>query len=204
MKKTILAFLCCSLFLMEGCGGVTAGRISSEEGDVKASAITDKWIKKDSENAAKEIMNQLETHRGFQRYMAKLNRQPILYIRDVSNQTEDAYFPIAELNNALLKEISRSGDFILLDRAASKKLEEELAYQHGGATKRQTAKKVGQFENVDLMIFGEITMQKISEDGETIKQYTVNMRLTDLETGVEVARMDYEVQKFMERSRFSW
>ncbi len=204
MQKMILAFLCSGFLFLEGCSGVTAGRISAEEGDLKASSITDKWIKKDSENAAKEIMNQLATHRGFQRYMAKLNHQPVLYIRDVSNQTEDAYFPIAELNNALLKEISRSGEFVLLDRAASQKLEEELAYQHGGATKRKTAKKVGQFENVDLMIFGEITMQKISEKGETVKQYTVNMRLTDLETGVEIARMDYEVQKFMERSRFSW
>ncbi|NCB49061.1 MAG: hypothetical protein EOM53_00035 [Alphaproteobacteria bacterium] len=204
MNYTFRTFMGLSLLLLAGCSGVKAGRISASEGDTRASAITDKWIKQDSVNAAKEIISQLETHRGFRRYLNKLKRQPVLYIREVSNETEDAYFPIEELNNALLKEISRTGDFILLDRASSKKLEEELAYQHGGATKRKTAKKVGQFENVDAMIFGEITMQKIQEGGETVKQYTVNIRLTNLETGVEIARMDFETQKYLERGAFKW
>ena len=58
--------------------------------------------------------------------MAKLGRRPKIFIADVQNQTSEAYFPIADLNDELLNEFSFSGDYILIDNNAREKLLKEI------------------------------------------------------------------------------
>ena len=101
-------FLLCILALGLSACSTTGGRVSTAEGD--AMMKTDRWTKVDSETAAQEIMTQLYEHPAWQEYVDNLGHKPKLFIKDITNNTADPYFRISELNNALLKQISKSNN----------------------------------------------------------------------------------------------
>jgi hypothetical protein len=68
----------------------------------------------------------------------------------------------------------------------------------------KTAKKVGKQTGADLMIFGNIYMKPESRDGKTIKQYALNLRITDIEKGVEIFRSRVKLSKFSNQSKVGW
>ena len=47
-------------------------------------------------------------------------------------------------------------------------------------------------------------MKPQSRDGKTIKQYSVNLRMTNIEKGVEVLRVRTKVSKYSESSKYGW
>ncbi len=196
-KSCLLILLTASL---AACG-TSGGRVTLEEGD--AMMKTDRWTKVDSETAAKQIMAQLYDYPAWDRYVANLGHRPKLFIKDVENKTADPYFRIDELNNALLKQISRTGDFVLIDRAQTEKINDELKYQRGGTVVAKDIQKIEE-TGADTLIFGEITMEPIRDGGQTVKEYTVNIRMTNIRTKEEIARMDYSVTKYTKRGALSW
>lgn len=196
--KTILLS---GLLIFTGACSTVGGRLSTAEGD--AMMKTGKWTKVDSETAAAEIMAQMTSHPVFADYAGKLGHKPKLFIRDVENKTADPYFRVDELNNALLNRISRSGRFVLIDRAAAQKINQEIVYQMSGTVKRDDIRKIAE-TGAEMLIFGEITMEPVIQDGLTVNEYTVNMRLTDISSKEEIARMDYTTTKYVKRGAFSW
>jgi hypothetical protein len=201
-KLTILAILGLSL---ASCGSsFKAKRVSSDESDEKALEITDKWITRDTENAVRDTLKKMQAHKGFKRYMGKLGRQPKVFIAEVQNMTANAYFPIDDMNDELLDEFSASGDFVLIDAAARENLLKEITYQNGGMVDAREVKQIGRQSGADLLIFGAVRMKPASRDGKTIKQYSVNLRMTDLERGIEVLRTRVKVNKYSEQSSSGW
>jgi formaldehyde-activating enzyme involved in methanogenesis len=67
-----------------------------------------------------------------------------------------------------------------------------------------TAKVVGRQTGADLMIFGNVHMKPETRDGRTIKQYSVNIRMTDIEKAVEVMRARTTLSKYSEQSKRGW
>ncbi len=65
-------------------------------------------------------------------------------------------------------------------------------------------KNIGKQAGADLLIFGAVRMQPQSRDGKTIKEYSVNIRMTDLEKGIEVLRTRTKVNKYSEQSSTGW
>ena len=65
-------------------------------------------------------------------------------------------------------------------------------------------KRIGKMTGADLIIFGAVRMKPETRDGRTIKEYSVNMRMTDIETGVEVLRTRNKINKYSEQSSFGW
>lgn len=203
MKKNLLLLLA-TLMVISSCGSFKAKRVGGDEGDELAMEITDKWVLRDTENAANSIIKQIQAHKGFKRYLMKLGRTPKVFIAEVQNQTSEPYFPIADLNDELLNDFSSSGDFILIDAAARENLLKEIQYQNDGMVDPREIKSIGKQSGADLLIFGNVRMAPRSRDGKTIKQYTVNIRMTDLERGIEVLRTRYKTQKFSEQSSTGW
>jgi hypothetical protein len=179
-------------------------RVSLDKSDKLAANITNKWVAKDTELAIKDVLKQLENHKNFQKYLVRLGRKPKLFIAEVQNQTSEAYFPIADLNDELLNEFSFSGDFILMDAAAREKILGEIKYQAGGMIDPKQVKKIGRASGADLMIFGDIRMKPETLKEKTLKDYTVNLRITEIETGEEVARVRYKISKYSESKNYSW
>lgn len=196
-------FLLSSLMLVSlvGCGSFEAKRVDAQTSDEKGLKITDNWMSADTTQAIADVLKQIKAHKGFQRYLAQNGgNPPKLFIADVQNQTSEAYFPIGDLNDELLNELSASGEFVLVDAAAREKILGEVKYQNDGMVDPKTAKQVGRQTGADLMIFGNVYMKPEKRDGKTIKEYSVNLRMTDVEKAVEVMRARTKVFKYSEKS----
>jgi len=201
MKKILIV----SLLAIAACGpSIQTSRVSLEESDKQAATITDEWVMKDTELASADIIRKIEEHKGFQRYLAQLGRKPKLFISDVQNATSEPYFPVADLNDELLSQFSASGEFVLIDAAQREKILKEIQYQNDGMVDPKQAKSIGRASGADLMAFGDIRMQPKTLAGRTIKEYSVNMRMTNIETGEEVLRVRYTTQKYSKRSGSRW
>lgn len=207
MKNSFKKVVCISsmVLLSVSCAPkIKTERISLEKSDELAMTITDEWIMTDTQNAVQAILKQIEQHRGYQTYLAKLGRRPKLFIADVQNQTSEAYFPIGDLNDELLNEFSYSGDYVLIDNNAREKLLSEIKYQNDGMVRPEDVKKIGRASGADLMIFGDIRMKPQTLSGRTVKDYSVNIRMTDLESQEEVLRTRYKTSKYSKRSGAGW
>ncbi|MEC7277797.1 MAG: hypothetical protein VXV96_15855 [Bdellovibrionota bacterium] len=198
------ALLLLSLVALVGCGSFQAKRVDSEESDERALEITDKWVQRDTEKVIGDTLKQIEKHKGFQRYLAKNGRRPKIFIAEVQNETSEPYFPIRDMNDELLYEFSASGEFVLIDAEAREKLLKEIKYQNDGMVDPSQAKMIGKQSGADLLVFGAVRMQPRSRDGKTIKQYSVNLRMTNLESAEEVLRTRVKVSKYSEQSSSGW
>jgi penicillin-binding protein activator len=198
MKIVLLLGL---LMIAASCGSFKAQRVDAQTSDEKGLRITDNWMSADTRQAISDIIKQIQAHRGFQRYLAQRGGEPPrLFIAEVQNQTSEAYFPIGDLNDELLNELSASGDFVLVDAAAREKILSEVKYQNDGMVDPKTAAQVGKQTGADVMIFGNVYMKPEKRDGKTIKEYSVNIRMTNVEKAVEVMRARTQVFKFSQKS----
>ena len=99
---------------------------------------------------------------------------------------------------------SQSGEFILIDASARDKVLKEIQYQNDGMVSAREVKSIGNAAGADLLVFGAVRMQPKSRGGKTIKEYSINIRMTDLERGVEVLRTRAKVQKYSDQSSSGW
>jgi len=206
MKKINVSmfFILASLLLSTSCGSFKAKRVDASESDEKALEITDQWVAGDTEKVIRDVLKQVQDHKGFQAYLRKHGTSPKVFIGEVQNMTSEAYFPINDINDEMLNEFSSSGDFVLIDAAAREAILKEITYQNDGMVDPSTAKKVGKQTGADLMIFGNVYMKPESRDGKTIKQYSVNIRMTDVEKAVEVLRVRTKLSKYSEQKATGW
>lgn len=200
--KFILAVLSISL-LATSCGSFKAKRVDANESDEKGLSITDNWMSADTTQAVADIIKQMKAHPGFSKMKAR-HGTPKVFIAEVQNQTSEAYFPIGDMNDELLNELSVSGDFELVDQAAREKILGEITYQNDGMVDPATVKKIGKQTGADVMIFGNVYMKPEKRDGKTIKEYSVNIRLTDIERATELLRTRTKVFKYSEKNATSW
>jgi uncharacterized protein (TIGR02722 family) len=200
--KFIIAILSLSL-LAASCGGFKAKRVDANESDEKGLGITDNWMSADTTQAVTDIIKQMKAHPGFSKMKAR-HGTPKVFIAEVQNQTSEAYFPIGDMNDELLNELSLSGEFELVDNQAREKLLGEITYQNDGMVDPATVKKIGKQTGADVMIFGNVYMKPEKRDGKTIKEYSVNIRMTDIEKATELLRTRTKVFKYSEKNASSW
>ena len=202
MQKLIM-----SLFLgatMLSCSSFKAERVDDKMADEKGLAITDNWMGEDTDRAVKELIQQMKNHKGYQKVLARSAKEPRIFIAEVQNNTSEAYFPINDFNDEFLNEISAMGDFVLVDNKARAKILEEITYQNDGMVSPDTAKQIGKQLGADYLIFGNVYMKPEKRSGKTIKEYSVNLRMTRIETATEVFRVRTRVNKFSDKSSYSW
>ena len=200
----IFIILCITILNISCAPKIKTERISLQKSDELASTITDEWVATDTEMAVQNIIEKINSHRGFQNYLLKLGRKPKIFIGEVQNQTSEAYFPVGDLNDELLNEFSESGDYILIDADARDKILKEITYQNDGMVRPEDIKKIGRASGADLIVFGNIRMKPETLSGKTIKDYSVNIRMTEIESGEEVMRTRYKISKYSKRSGMSW
>jgi penicillin-binding protein activator len=200
--KILISILAMTL-LASSCGSFKAERVDANTSDEKGLSITDNWMSADTTQSVADTIKQMKSHPGFSKMKARYGT-PKVFVADVQNQTSEAYFPIGDLNDELLNELSMSGDFELVDNQAREKILKEITYQNDGMVDPATAKKIGKQTGADIMIFGNVYMKPEKRDGKTIKEYSVNMRMTDIERATEVLRTRNKVFKYSEKSSVGW
>ncbi len=199
----IIATIVVTSLLAVSCGSFKAERVDANKSDEKGLTITDNWMSADTTQAITDVLKQMKAHKGYTKMMTT-HKTPKVFIAEVQNQTSEAYFPIGDLNDELLNELSASGDFELVDNQAREMLLKEITYQNDGMVDPATVKKIGKQTGADIMIFGNVYMKPEKRDGKTIKEYSVNIRMTDIERAVEVLRTRTKVFKYSEKSASGW
>jgi uncharacterized protein (TIGR02722 family) len=189
--------------LASSCGSFKAERVDANTSDEKGLSITDNWMSADTTQAITDVLKQMKVNPGFSEMKAKFKR-PKVFVGDVQNQTSEAYFPIGDLNDELLNELSASGEFKLIDNQAREKILKEITYQNDGMVDPATAKKIGKQTGADIIIMGNVYMKPEKRDGKTIKEYSVNIRMTEIETAEEVLRTRTKVFKYSQKSKVGW
>ena len=145
MKFAVLNVFAISMCLMiAGCGPkIKTQRMSTSAGDKKAMEVTDNWVMTDTTTAIQEVLKQMQNHKGYQRYITNMNgKTPKLFIAEIQNNTSEAYFPIQDMNDELLNELSASGEFILIDEVARNRILKEIKYQNDGMVDPKDVKSI--------------------------------------------------------------
>lgn len=206
MKKIGFLTLLVMASMLTACGpSMKAQRMTTAQGDEMANEITDGWLATDTTNAVNSIIKQMLQHKGYQQYLKTFQgRKPKLFVAEIQNNTSDAYFPIQDLNDELLNELSAGGEVVLIDEAARNRILKEIRYQNDGMVNAKDVKSIGKAAGADMIIFGNVNMKPEMFAGKTLKEYSVNLRVTDIESGVEKMRGRYKVSKYSERSGYRW
>ena len=201
MKKICIVLL----LVLTACGPtIKAQRMTTSEGDKKAMTITDDWVATDTNLAVDYITDKLTNTGRYKRYLRENGyKTPKIFIGEVENNTSEDSFPISALNNKILDYFFESGDFDVIDQKNRKKLLEEIRYQNSGMVKEEDIKSIGKASGADLILFGEVIMDEKRMGGQTLKEYSVIIKLTDIESGEEVSRVTYETTKYTKQKRFS-
>lgn len=202
MKFKLISLVC--LIGLASCGSFKAQRVSSAESDEKALSITDKWVQRDTEDTIKMLIQQMQNHPSYRNYVQNSKKRLKIFIAEVQNETSEPYFPISDMNDELLNEMSMAGTFTLIDNSAREKLLKEIQYQNDGMVNPTQAKSIGKQLGADVLIFGSVRMQPESRGGKTIKQYSINLRMTNLETAEEILRVRHRTSKYSEQSSTGW
>lgn len=199
-----LLILMSALLVFTSCASFKAERVDAKTSDKKAMEITDNWVAEDTRQAVQKVLEQMRAHKGYKRFLQKFQGEPKVFIAEVQNNSSEAYFPIDDMNDELLNEISATGEFVLVDAKARDKILKEITYQNDGMVDPKTAKTIGKQLGADLMVFGSVYMKPEKRDGKTIKEYSVNIRLTDIEKGIEVMRTRTRIYKYSDKSSYGW
>ena len=186
-----------ALVLVTGCSSFKAERVDDAKADEKAMEITDHWVDGDTIRVIDGSMKQIYAHKRFVEYAGNFHGKRIkLFVGEIRNNTSESYFPVKDLEDALLEKMSNSDQFALIDASRREHLLKEITYQNDGMVDPAQAKKVGKQSGADVMIFGDINMKPETRDGKTIKTYTVNLHLTDIQTAEEMCRSREKINKF--------
>lgn len=184
---------------LAGCSSFKAQRVDEAKADEKAMEITDNWVDGDTIRVIDSGMKQVRVHKRFLEYRERFQGKRIkLFVGEVRNNTPEAYFPVKDLEDALLSQISNSDEFVLIDASRRDSLLKEITYQNDGMVDPSQAKRIGKQSGADVMIFGDINMKPETRDGKTIKTYTVNLRLTDIQSSEEILRVREKINKYSE------
>jgi len=192
-----------ALTLLFSCSSFKAERVDSEESDKKAMEISDRWNQSDSERVVKKLVTGINKNISFSKYKTQ-KRKPKIFIGEIQNLTSEAYFPIKDLNDELLNEFHSSGEYILIDASSRQAILDEITYQNDGMVEEGQIKVIGKQAGADLILFGNVYMHHATRKGKTIKQYSVNLRMTDIETGIEVVRVRTKTSKYSEQRSSGW
>ncbi len=179
-------------------------RVSVDKGDELGSTVTDEWVKKDTVIAVDEMIKKMGSHKGLQKYLNKASKVPVLFVGEVQNNTPEPYLPIKDFNDKLLSKLLENGDFRVVDNVKRGAILKELVYQNGGIVDPNQAKKIGKQTGADIAIFGSISMAPKTLEGRTVKEYSVNLRMTELETSDVIWMGSYDLSKYSKRSGSKW
>jgi hypothetical protein len=194
-----LTFALVLLINLSACSSFKAERVDEAKADEKAMQITDNWVDGDTIRVIDGVIKQIYAHEGFQEVQGRFGGKRIkLFVGEIRNNTSESYFPVKDLEDALLEKMSNSKSFTLIDASRRDALLKEITYQNDGMVDPLQAKKIGRQSGADVMIFGDINMKPESRDGKTIKTYSVNLRLTDIQSSEEICRVREKINKYSE------
>ena len=102
--STSVAISVAILVTLTGCSSFEAERVDEAKADEKAMEITDNWVDGDTIRVIDGSMKQVYAHKRFAEYQSKFQGKRIkLFVGEIRNNTSESYFPVKDLEDALLE-----------------------------------------------------------------------------------------------------
>ncbi|MDR1926072.1 MAG: penicillin-binding protein activator LpoB [Endomicrobium sp.] len=206
MKNMKKIFLIVLVVAVSSCAPkIKAQRLSTDAGDKKAMNITDEWLTTDTNLASKSIIEKIMNHGRFKRYLRENNyKTPKIFVGEIENKTSEDNFPVVALGNKILNDLFENGEFDLISAKDRDRILKEIKFQNDGMVKASDIKSIGKASGADLILFGEVVMEQKTSNGQTLKEYSLSVRLVEIESGEEVSRTLYEATKYSKRKKVGW
>ena len=152
MKNLNSILMLAGLLSMTACSSFKAERVDDAKADEKAMEITDNWVDGDTIRVIDGTIKQMYAHKRFVEFSGKYAGKRIkLFVGEIRNNTSESYFPVKDLEDALLEKMSNSDEFTLIDASKRENLLKEITYQNDGMVDPKQAKKVGRQSGADLL-----------------------------------------------------
>jgi len=141
--------------------------------------------------------------------IANRNDRPIIIMYDIENRT-DEHIDTKAITEKLITGLTKTGKVRFVDKAARKKIEEELRYQRRGMVAKDTRIKVGQQLGAEYMLTGSIT-SLTQEEGRgirlkerSLRYYKVSLNLTDINTNIVEWSEEQEFAREISKPFIGW
>ncbi|MDO8735298.1 MAG: CsgG/HfaB family protein [Elusimicrobiota bacterium] len=99
----------------------------------------------------------------------------VLFFDDITPEAKQAGYG-KSISNMVITSLTKTGYFIVVERARVDKILRELKLQHSGITDQSNTKKIGKILNTDLLVMGSVSM--IGK-----KMIAVDCQMVNVETG---------------------
>ena len=180
---------------------VVTGCVTKSKGYTDANEVVvvgTKWSDSDNQIVAEAIVKQALAAGWFAE--ASKNGKPKIGVSKVRNLTSEEIDTDA-LVNYMKNDLINSGKvtFVANQDIDRGDIEKEMAYQQGGAVKKETRAKVGQQTGVGYLLRGDVSAKNEMDDNVKMVNYQVNFRLINLETSEEIWSGQKRIRKQYER-----
>lgn len=146
------------------------------------------WSDTDNQIVAEAIVEQMLKGGWYKEHKQKYKKEkPVVGIGRIKNLTSEELDTDALINFMKTDLInSRKVKFVANKDEARDLMEKELAYQHKGAVKKTSRKKIGAQTGLAYFLVGEVSSKTESDSDVKMVNYQVNFRLVELESSEEV------------------
>ncbi len=161
--------------------------------------LGDGFNENDLQLIAKKMVDSMASSSAFQQIQGK----PLLMIGKMRNRTSE-HIDVESLADKVKVNLSHTGKFAFVNKAAREQLAEEYEYQGSGYVDPNKAKGPGEQASADYLLTGVITsiIQEVGRD--KLVYYKMTMELTNLRSSVIEWTDEKELRKKFEKRSVSW
>lgn len=194
LSLVVLATLAVGGATLAGCGK-TVERVDSNT----VIDLSGNWNDVDSKQVAEAMIADSLKRPWADDFRAKKNKTPTVKVGRVVVRTDGDVINTEIFTNDLIREYINSGKVdVVASSADTEQTRAERADQDKNATE-DTRKEAFQEQGADFLLTGTIGVQNDQEGGKSVKFYSVDLKLTDIQSQRQVWIGNKKIKKFVER-----
>jgi len=200
LKLLLYFFLVLSFFMsVLSCAGPSRSvqRISDKE----QTDISGRWNDSDARIAAETMVQEMLTQHWLTKFKEKEQRQPVIIISKVSNQTSE-HINTKIISAEIEKELLNSGEirFVASGKGRKEARNERLNQQDYASM--ESAKELANEQAADFILRGSLTSVEDVFDSERTVSYKIYLELVDIENNLKVWIGTKNIKKYIHQDHY--
>lgn len=201
--STFIKFSTASIvaLMLASCGSNEVQRLETGK---EEKVLSDKWNDYDSKLVADEMIGDMLSFPWIKRFQEETGKKrPTVTVFNIQNKSSE-HIPVDTFINDIKRVIMRSGDadFVVSGNEKDAMRQEQKEQEvHASA---ETRKEIGQESGADFAMSGVINSFVDEVDNERISTYQVDLKLFNVQSGVEVWNGTKQVKKYQKKSKFGF
>jgi PBP1b-binding outer membrane lipoprotein LpoB len=198
-RLSVTALALAGLVVVPGCGGTNVTRVE-ENTEVD---ISGRWNDTDSRKVAETLVTSSLQKSWCDAFTAKNSRKPVVRLGKVVVRSNGDDISTEIFLNDLRRAFVNSGKItVVQNKVEAAQTRDEIQEQadFAGSNRKKAAQETG----ADFLLKGVINVQDDIEGKKGVKFYSVDLDLTDIQSGEMVWTDNKKIKKIVERSNTKW